>query len=59
MVIIFVTICSFVILLRYEIRHREVIEELTKLMTKTNVLEEEVFRLKEEIKMKKNIYEES
>jgi len=59
MVIIFVTICSLVILLGFEIRHREVIEELTKLRTKTNVLEEEVFRLKEEIKMKKNIYEES
>jgi len=59
MVIIFVTICSLVILLGFEIRHREVIEELTKLRTKTNVLEEDVFRLKEEIKMKKNIYEES
>ena len=56
---IFVTICSFVILLGFEIRYRENAEEITKLRSKTNILDEEVFRLKEEMKMKKNIYEES
>jgi len=59
MITIFVTICSFVILLGFEIRHREIVEEITKLNTKVNILDEEVFRLKEEMKMKKNIYEES
>jgi hypothetical protein len=59
MIAIFVTICSFVILLGFEIRHREIVEEVTKLNTKANILNEEVFRLKEEMKMKKNIYEES
>jgi hypothetical protein len=59
MIAIFVSICSFVILLGFEIRYREIVEEVTKLKTKANILDEEVFRLKEEMKMKKNIYEES
>jgi len=59
MITIFVSICSFVILLGFEIRHREIVEEVTKLNTKANILDEEVFRLKEEMKMKKNIYEDS
>jgi hypothetical protein len=55
---IFVTICGLVILLGYEIRHREIIEELVDLRDKTNSLNEEVLRLKEELKLKKNIYED-
>jgi len=59
MIVIFVTICSFVILLGFEIRHREVVEELTKLRSITNALEQEIIKLNAEMKMKKNIYEES
>jgi hypothetical protein len=55
---IFVTICAFVILLGYEIRHRGVAEELDKLKTLTGLLDEAVEKLKAEIKLKKNVYED-
>lgn len=59
MAVIFVAICGLVILLGFEIRHREIIEELSKLKSITNALEREVVKLNGEVKMKKNIYEES
>ena len=55
---IVITICALVILLGLEIRHREVSEELTNLRIKANILDEEVQKLKAEIKLKKNIYDE-
>ncbi len=56
--VIFVIICILAILLGFEIRYRLITEEITKIRSKTNILDEEVFRLKETIKMKKDIYEE-
>jgi len=58
MSVIFITICSLVILLGFEIRYREIAEELLGLFNKINKLDEEIVRLKAEIRMKKNIYEE-
>jgi type VI protein secretion system component VasF len=55
---IFVTICGLVILLGFEIRYRVIAEELSKLRTNTNKLDEEIIRLKAEMKMKQNIYED-
>ena len=55
---IFIAICALVILLGFEIRYREILEELVDLNYKMNALTEEVLKLKEEMKLKKNIYEE-
>ncbi len=55
---IFITICGLVILLGYEIRHREITAELVEIRDKVIALNEEISRLKEDLKLKKNIYEE-
>jgi len=55
---IYVTICSLFVLLGFEIRYRQFGEELLKLRSKINRLDEEVIRLKEEIKFKQDIYKE-
>jgi type VI protein secretion system component VasF len=55
---IFIAICALVILLGFEIRYREMIEELVELDDKMNGLLEDISRLKEDMKLKKDIYEE-
>ena len=57
--VIFFTICALMILLGFEIRHRVMTEEVSALKDKTAELEEEITRLKAEMKLKKNIYEEN
>jgi len=54
----FITICALVILLGYEIRYRELADEVTKFKTIVWRMNEDVARLKEEIKMKKDVYDE-
>jgi hypothetical protein len=55
---IFATICALVILLGYEVRHRIMVEQINEIDAQIIRLDQEVLKLKEEIKMKKNIYEE-
>ena len=55
---IFITICALVVLLGFEIRHREMVEELAKLKASTSRLDEEVIALKSQMKLKKDAYEE-
>jgi len=54
----FIAICSLVILLGFEIRYRLISEEIVRLRSRTNVIDEEIFRLKEALKMKKDAFEE-
>ena len=56
--VIYITICGLFVLLGFEIRYRQIGEELLKLRSKINRLDEEVIRLKEEIKFKQDIYKE-
>ena len=56
--VIVVTICGLVILLAFEMRHREVIEKLSIMETDTYNLGQEIKKLKEEVKKKKNVIEE-
>ncbi|HAJ57264.1 MAG TPA: hypothetical protein DCL35_05785 [Candidatus Omnitrophica bacterium] len=58
MVIMVVLICGFVILLGFEIRHREISERLHILESDSSDYGMEIQKLKEEIKKKKNIIEE-
>ena len=55
---LYVAIAGFIILLAFEIRHRMITEELTLLKTETNRLDRELLNVKEEMKKKRNIYEE-
>jgi type VI protein secretion system component VasF len=55
---IFITICALVILLGFEVRHRETAEALNELKSLINRLDDDIVRLKEEMKKKKNVYEE-
>lgn len=55
---IFVTICALVILFGFEVRHRIMVEQINEIDAQIIRLDQEVLKLKEEIKMKKNIYEE-
>jgi hypothetical protein len=52
-----VTILAFFILFGYEIRYRFLIDDLKTLKELTGTLREDVAQLKEEIKMKQDIYE--
>jgi len=55
---IIITICSLVILLGFEIRHREIKEEVEKLNTSIARLDEEVIELKSQMKLKKDAFQE-
>lgn len=55
---IYVTICSLVILLGFEIRYRVMTEEIAALKISISSLKKEVLRLNEEMKLKKNAFEE-
>lgn len=55
---IIITICSLVILLGFEIRHREMKEEIEKLNAGIGRLDEEVIQLKSQIKLKKDAFQE-
>lgn len=55
---IYITIFAFMILLGYEIRYRLLNEDLIKLRTKANILDEEISRLKAQMELKKNIYDD-
>jgi hypothetical protein len=54
----FITICGLVILLGFEIRHRNIIYEMILSKAEIMKLGEEILKLKEEIKLKQDIYEE-
>jgi FtsZ-binding cell division protein ZapB len=54
----FVTVCGLVILLGFEIRYRSTIYEISLLKIEINKLGEEILKLKAEMKLKQNIYEE-
>lgn len=58
MYVIFVTICALVVLLGFEIRHREIVEQLNELKEDTAKLYEEILRLRDELKTKKSVCEE-
>ena len=58
MTVIVITICSLVVLLAFEMRHREISERLSVLETNNNDFEEKIQKLKEELKKKKDSYEE-
>ena len=55
---LYVAIAGFIILLAFEIRHRMITEELALLKTETSRLDRELLNVKEEMKKKRNIYEE-
>ncbi len=55
---IVVTICGLVILLGFEMRHRLIAEQLKQFDSEINRLDQELMRLREEVKKKQNIYEE-
>ena len=55
---IFITICALVILLGFEVRHRVTVEAINEIDLEIIRLNQEVIKLKEEMKMKKNVYEE-
>ena len=54
----FIAICGFVILLGFEIRHRNIIYELSLSKFEIIKLGEEISKLKEETKPTQNINEE-
>ena len=56
--LILVIICGLVILFALEVRHSETNEEIAKLKNKTSKMDEEIIRLKAQMKMKKDVYEE-
>ena len=56
--VILVIICGLVILLALEIRHSETSEEIAKLKHKTSKMDEDVIRLKAQMKLKKDAFEE-
>ena len=56
--IIFATACGLVILLGYEIRYRGMVEEMDKIKHNARKTNEEIVKLHEQMKLKKNIYEE-
>ena len=58
MITMVVTICAFVILFAFEIRHREIVERLNILEDEARKSELETSQLKAELKKKKNVYEE-
>lgn len=56
--VIIITICALVILLGFEIRHHELVEEVGKLTIKANILDEEVQKLKADVRLKQDVYED-
>jgi hypothetical protein len=58
MMALVVTICGLVILLAFEIRHREAADRLIILEEDVHKLGQETQKIKEELKKKKNVYEE-
>ena len=57
--VILVIICGLVILFAFEVRHSEISEEIAKLKNNTSRMDEEIVRLKSQMKMKKDVYEEN
>ncbi len=55
---IVVTICGLVILLAFEIRHREMIERMNNFEMDRVRIDQEILRLKDELKKKQNAYQE-
>ena len=53
-----IAICSFVILLAFEMRHREIAERLRILEDEKFNFGQEIQKIKEEMKKKKNAFEE-
>ncbi len=56
--ILYISICSFVILLGFEIRHRMIAEEIAVLKADAQRQQREIAQLRDELKKKQNIYEE-
>ncbi|MFH1752851.1 MAG: hypothetical protein ABH875_01590 [Candidatus Omnitrophota bacterium] len=52
-------ICGFLYLLALEIRNRQIFEELPLLRRRTDELQKEVEKLKADLQLKKNIYDEA
>lgn len=50
-------ICILVIFLGFEIRHKEIVEAIEKLKNNANKIDEEIVKLKMQMKTKKDIYE--
>jgi hypothetical protein len=59
MTAIVVTICGLFVVLGFEIRHRQILEILVEVKNQSNELEEAIGKLAAEMKLKKNIFEES
>jgi hypothetical protein len=59
MTAIVVTICGLFVVLGFEIRHRQILEILVEVKDKSNELEDAIGKLTAEMKLKKNIFEES
>jgi hypothetical protein len=57
--VILVIICGLVIIFAFEIRNSEITEEIAKLKNNSSRMDEEIVRLKSQIKMKKDVYEEN
>ena len=55
--VIFGVICILVIFLGFEIRHKEIVEAIEKLKSNAIKVDDEIIRLKTEMKKKKDIYE--
>ena len=58
MIAIVVTIAGLVILFAFEIRHREIVERLNILEDAARRCDQDRLKFKDELKAKKNIYEE-
>jgi hypothetical protein len=56
--VILVIICGLVVLFALEVRHSETNEEIKKLKSNSFRIDEEIIRLKAQMKMKKDAYEE-
>jgi hypothetical protein len=56
--VILVIISGLVILFAFEVRHSETTEEIKKLKHSAAKIDEEIIRLKAQMKMKKDAYEE-
>ena len=58
MEIVYIALFAFMILFGFEIRHRLMIEDIRDLKAEIEKLTDEIRRFREELKMKKNAYEE-
>ena len=57
--VILVIICGLVVLFALEVRHSETNEEIKKLKSNSFRMDEEIARLKAQMKLKKDVYEEN